>query len=108
MSRSWNKRVSFTFNNQTNMYFNMDWLIVLHMFLCHLIATYGGLWFVVSVLSSDEDAHVAEGMVFLKILMFLLIYWCCIFLAMMLTGFPAVADWVESKEKRKRCKVRLW
>lgn len=106
MYRKWNKRVSFTFNNQCNMQFNMDWLIVLHMFLCHLIATYGGLWFVINVLDNDEP--IAEGMVLIKILMFLLIYVCCIFLAMLLTGFPAVADYIESKEKGKRCKVRLW
>lgn len=106
MYRRYNKRVSFTFNNQDNMQFNMDWLIVLHMFLCHLVATYGGLWFVINVMGSEASIH--EGMVFLKILMFLLIYVCCIFLAMLLTGFPAVADWIESKEKGKRCKVRLW
>lgn len=105
MYRSWNKRISFTFNNQSNMQFNMDWLIVLHMFLCHLASVYLGLWFVINVL--DNDDPITEGMVFFKILMFFLIYMLYILIAMLVTGFPAVADYIESKEKGKRCKVRL-
>lgn len=88
------------------MHYNIDWLIVLHMFLCHLVAAYGGLRFVINMLDNDEP--IAEGMVFIKILMFFLIYVLCIFIAMLVTGFRAVANYIESKEKGKRCKVRLW
>lgn len=105
MYKNLNKRVSFTFNNQSGMQYYLDWVIVIHAFLCHLIAMYGASWFVISVLHNDE--LIGEGMVFLKMMMFLLIYVVCIFALILITGFPAVAEWIESKEKERECKIRL-
>lgn len=105
MYKSWNKRISFTFNNQEGVRNIYDWLIVLHAFLCHLIGIYCASWFVIDVLSNDES--VAEGMVFLKMMMFVLIYVCVTLLSILITGFPAVADWLESKQKEKSCKIKL-
>lgn len=105
MYRSWNNRVSFTFNNQEGVRNMYDWVIVFHAFLCHLIACYAALWFVCDVLAND--APIAEGMIFLKMMMFVLIYVCVVLLSMLLTGFPAVANWIESKQKLKSCKIKL-
>lgn len=103
MSR-WNKRVSLTLNNQDAARHPLDWVITGHIFLCHLIGCYIGIWFVTDVLAND--GHVAEGIVFMKILLFIVIYICATMIAMVLTGFPAVADWVKKKERP--CKIKLF
>lgn len=105
MCKSWNNRVSFTFNNQEGVRNIYDWVVILHAFLAHLIGIYCASWLVVDVMSSDEP--VAEGIVFFKMTMFVSIYVCVVLLSIMITGLPAVASWAESNQKEKSCKIKL-
>lgn len=103
--RTWNKRVSLTLNNRDSMSDKYAFMLVTIFFIIHLVSIYASTKFVWNVLSNDNP--IAEGMVIIKILMWLMIYVMCILLGMLVTGFPAIADWADKKSNSRQWKIRL-
>lgn len=103
--KTYNKRVSLTLYNQSEFSDKYAFMVACIFFIIHLASIYASTEFVWNVLSNDNP--IAEGMVIIKILMWIMIYVVVLMLGMLVTGFPAIADWAYKKSSNRQWKIRL-